>query len=775
MASLTQKQLDEINADIDSVAPSAPQQMGSNFGEAYPLEPEAGPNVEYLVTGLPNNGAVVRFKGKLFYKDDSISGGEELAIPVIKQIERGVPKDQIRTPRQAIESEMRQDVISQAGGPVAGLLGPKKLEGYAGVGSTLDEIAGTIAEASGADYNEVRTNAEALSRSLQGEYPVLSELAKMYGLGESIVGGSKLLPLANRLKSVQKAAKPVVDFFTKTGQAIDKAPPLARHLTNITKATTAAGAEGFAYGLGEGDSSFEGGGAEDRIARGLNRAKDAAVLTAPLATIFPYLGRLVQSRKDAKATVDTLANRLGISVEAARIIHKDLSSGATLQEAVDNMMRAGENRMVADANEAAATLLDSAASQSPSARQQADTAVGSRVQRESEKVISGLDQSVGIQAQRGQTTEQAVMEGTKQARQEAYEEAYKPRVDVSTPEGDAVVKMLETLDADDLEEQLKRANKLLRNKADKVDYDIVDGKVVFFGEPTVKFLDSLKKSLQSKAQGLKYDDPEMYLLYSEIARDVKSVTEGVSEAYGKAVELGGDVIATREAGKMGETALSASTKLDDVISQLQGASKTELLAAQAGLRRNIQNIIEDVKTAAGKSSPEESAQMQKLLRELSSSSNRQKLEIILGREQAQKFLAELDQAKAAFELQSRVAVGSGTAQRSAFGKSLEDEVSGGFMTKLLSGDKGVIPELRDILTGASQQWKDERREMILRDIISVLAGRTGKEADIAMNYIRQAARGQLSNAQASYIAEVLKGASLPANIGVAGQRTMGEE
>lgn len=768
---LDKKQLDQINADI-SVAERGPVALESIGAEAYPMEPDQGPNVEYIVTGLPNDGRIARMNGKLYYVDKSVSGGEELAMPVLKQLEQGVPKNEIVTPRQAVESEMRQEVISQAGGPVAGLLGPKKLEGYAGAGSYLDEAAGLVAEATGGDYQEVRANAEALSRSLQGEYPVLSELAKMYGLGESIYMGSKLMKFLGGTKAGQAMTAPL----NRAGQAIDKMPPLARQITNIGKGTGAAMGEGFLYGTGEGGSEFSAeSGVEDRLTRGLQRARDAGLVALPLGVILPYFGRAVQNARDANRTVNELAERLGISVEAARLIHGDLARGSTLQETFDNLKRAGENRMVADANEAAATLLDAAASASPSARQAADRAVGGRVQAESQKVLGGLDESVGIQAKRGQTTEEAVMEGTKQARQEAYEEAYKPRVDVKTPQGEAVVNMLESLDPEDLVEQLNRANKLMRNKDDRIDFEVVGGKLYFFTEPTVKFLDSLKRSLQSKAQGLKYDDPEMYLLYSEIARDVKNVTEGVSPAYGQAVELGGDVIATREAGKMGEQALRAKTSLDDVISQLKGASQTELLAAQAGLRRNIQNIIEDVKTAAGKASPEEAAQMQKLLRELSSSSNKQKLELILGRDQAQKFLADLDQAKSAFELQSRISVGSGTAQRSAFQGKLDNAVTGGFWTKLTAGDKGVIPELRDILTGTSQQWRDDRRDQILNEIVDVLAGRTGFAADTAMRYIRRAARGELTNAQASYIAEVLKGATLPAGAGMAGERLMGGE
>lgn len=753
----------------------SPVQSGAPLSPAYPRDTsgQGNPQVQYIVTGLPNNGAIaIGPDGKYYYKDDSVAGGEELALPVMKQLEQGVPKSEIRTPRQVIESEMRQEVIQQAGGPMAGLLGPKKLEGYAGVGSYLDEAAGVVAQAAGADPAKVRQDAQALSRSLQGEYPVLSELAKMYGLAESIYIGTKLMPIlkAGGAAMMPKAAQTV----QKVGQAIEAAPPLAGQIANVAKATGLAATEGMIYGAGEGE------GVEDRIVKGLERARDAAIISAPLAAIFPYLGRAIQSRADSNATVNELAERLGVSVEASRLIYENLKAGATLEDAVNNMVRAGESRMVADANEAAATLLDAAAASSPSARQQADRAVTGRVEQQSQKVLGGLEESVGPQVPRGTTTEQAVMAETKQARQEAYDRAYAPKVDVTTPQGEAVVKMLETLDADDLSEQLKRANKLLRNKEDKVDYDIIDGRVIFYSEPSVKFLDSLKRSLQSKAQGLKYDDPEMYLLYSELARDVKAVAEGVSPAYGEAVQLGGDVIATREAGKLGETALGSVKNLDEIITAVQGASTTDLMAMRMGLRRNIENIIGDVKTAAGKATSEEAAEMQRLLRELSSSANRQKIELILGREKSASFFNQLDEAKAAFELQSRVAVGSGTAQRAAFQESLKGQVEGGFMTKLLSADPKAIGDFRDILTGASQEWRDEKREAILRDVINVLAERTGKDADLALKYIREAARGTLSPVKATYVSAVvskaikeLQGATLPAGIGIAGERLMG--
>jgi hypothetical protein len=760
--------------------------VGGNLAPAYPQAQNVdnpGPQVEYIVTGLPNDGVVVRGPdGNLYYKDKSISGGEELARPVIQQLEQGIPKDEIVTPKQVVESQMRQDVIEQAGGPAAALAGPKKLEGYLYAGSYLDEAASEIAGATGASKEEVLKNARTLSRSVEGEYPVLSELFKMYGLAESMIAARFLGPAfrgAGKVLSKLPGGQKVIDPITKIadtakgiGQAIDKAPPLARHATNVLKATTAAAGEGFVYGMGEGS-----GGMDDRITRGLTRARDAGLVALPLATAFPYVGRFIQSRMDDAAATKQLAEDLGVSIEASRIIYRSLKDGATLEEAVTNLQRGGESRMVADANEAAATLLDNAAASSPAARQQADTAVTGRVERESEKVLSGLDENVAPQVPRGMTTAEAAQERTKKARSEAYTEAYGSKVDASTPEGQAVIDLLETLDAEDLVDVIKSTNRQLRKSPDaKVAYDVVDGRVVFSSEPSVQFLDQLKQTLQGRADVAKRagDMPE-YMYLSELARDVKAATAGVSPGYEKAVQLGGDTIAERGAAELGEKALSKGTMLDDVISTLRNASDTEIMSARMGLRRNIQYILDDVKTAAGKSTTQEQEQMRKLLSELSSAANREKVVTIMGPENAQKFFDDLDQAKNAFELKSRISVGSGTAQRLSFKEALESEAKGGTINDVLRMDQSAIPGVRDMLTGGGEQWLQDRKEQILKEIINVLAERQGRDADLAIKYIREAAKGNISKAKASFVAAELQKATLPTAAGIVGERAMNME
>lgn len=752
------------------------------------LDVQAAPNVEFLVTGLPNQGRVYRDPntGNLGYVDANISAGPEAAQAVLDQLQRGVPKNEIQTPYQVARSEMRQGVIEQAGMPAT--LGQKFLEGTFGVGSYTDEaLAAASSALTGRPQQEVLNQARLMSKSMQGEYPVGSEATKMAGLVSSLVAGG---PIAKEgikraltrqvpgqtVRDPRAGAKTIVEGVRKGQEALRGMPPLAQQAATVAGASALAGGEGAVYGFGEGQ-----GGVEDRLAKAGQRSVLQAAFAAPIAVVLPWAGRLIASRQGEAQIANELATQLGVSREAAVIIKKQLDDGRSLEETVQALQRAGDQRMVADANKAVTVLLDAAAASSGPARQAVDTAVGGRVEESARRVLGGLDETIGAPPPAGQRVVDVIAAETAPARSAAYGEAYATPINFASDAGRAIEEVVSRIPSNMVQEAFDKANMMMQSKGlrnQQIMADIADdGTVTFVQMPSVQAMDYLKQALQDLAEaevnrfGKKTGMGQMY---DSLAMELKNAVTAAVPRYGEAVALGKENIMSMDAAEMGQVLLRSSTRIDDVISAMKGADKSEKAAIRLGFRRGMDYLIGDVKRAAGSSKPEGQEQMQKLLSELSSSASRAKVTEILGPGQAGRLFKQLDEAKAAFELQSAVNVGSQTAVRQAIQADVEEQVSGGLFRSLFEVDPvGFTRKARELLTGAGEAYKTQRKDKIYGEIIDVLTGRTGKEADLAIKYAKEAIeKGSISQAKASLIVNAMNSALRAGRAGVVTERAV---
>jgi len=750
------------------------------------LDVQAAPNVEFLVTGLPNQGRVYRDPntGSLGYVDANISAGPEAAQAVLDQLQRGVPKNEIQTPYQVSRSEMRQDVIQQAGMPA--MVGQKIAEGAFGIGSYTDEaLAAAVAQRTGRPYEEVLNQARLMSKSMQGEYPVGSEAAKMTGLVSSLFAGG---PIAKEgikraltrkipgqtVREPRRGAQTIVEGVRKGQEALRGMPPLAQQAATVAGASALAGGEGAVYGFGEGQ-----GGVEDRLAKAGQRSVLQAAFAAPIALVLPWAGRLIASRQGEAQIANELATQLGVSREAAIIIKKQLDDGRSVEDTVQALQRAGDQRMVADANEAVQVLLDAAAASSGPGRQAVTEAVTGRVDEASRRILGGLDETIGAPPPAGQRVVDVVAAQSAPARAAAYGEAYATPIDFTSDAGRAIEEVVSRIPSNMVQEAFDKANMMmqaqgLRNQQIMANISS-DGTVTFIQMPSVQSMDYLKQALQDLAkkevntQGQKTGMGQMY---DALARDLKNAVSAAVPRYGEAVALGKENIMSMDAAEMGQELLRSSTRIDDVIGAMKGADKSEKAAIRLGFRRGLDYLIGDVKRAAGSSKTEDQLQMRKILQELSSGANRAKVREILGPGQADRLFKQLDEAKAAFELQSAVSVGSQTAVRQAVQADVEEQVSGGLFRSLFEVDpKGFTTKARDLLTGAGEAYKTQRKDKIYGEIIDVLTGRTGKEADLAIKYAKEAIeKGSISQAKASLIVNAMNSALRAGKAGVVTER-----
>ena len=758
----------ESGQDIQRTVEAVETATDPNVAAMIPQEEP----VDFIVTGLPNGGRVFRDKrtGQLGYADQNIAGGPEMAQAVMAQLQAGTPKAEITTPYQAERSEMRQEVIQQAGMPVT--LGQKFLEGTFGVGSATDEaLAAATAASTGRPYEEVLNQARLISKSMQGEYPVTSEATKMAGLVSSLVAGG---PIAK--EGIKRGAPALVRGVQKGREALREMPPLAQQTATVAGATALAGGEGALYGFGEGQGSVE-----DRLSKAGQRAGLQAAFAAPIAVVLPWAGRLIASRQGEAQINRELATQLGVSREAAAMIKNALDDGRSLEDTIAILQRAGDQRMVADSNEAVQVLLDAAAASSPAGREAASQAVTGRVEQASQRILGGLDETVGAAPPAGRTGTETVAEGTPQARKDAYGEAYGTPIDSASDAGRLVEDVISRIPTNVVGQAFDTANAMLQAKGlrnQQIMADIAaDGTITFREMPNVQQIDVLKQVLQDLAEketnqfGAKTG---LGQTYADLARQLKDAAAMAVPRYGEAVALGKENILSMKAAEMGEKLLNKPTTVDDVIAAMKDADKSEKAAIRLGFRRGLDYVIGDVKRAAGSAKSEDQLQMRKILQELSSGSNRAKVAEVLGPKQAQKLFKQLDEAKAAFELQSAVSVGSQTAARQAVQQAADDALSGGIFRSLFEGDpKGFTTKVRDIFTGSGEAYKQQRKDKMFGEVIEVLTGRTGRDAELAIKYAKEAIeKGSVSQAKASLIANAMNSALRAGQAGVVTERAV---
>ena len=771
LRSSLQEMLAEKATQQAAIAPV--QQPMAEFGptEKYQYQKDVAEQYETVVDGLPDNGRVLRNKqtGQEVY----VSKGMSTADPAV--VDRAkIAADQMKmqmdveqTPRGMMESDIRQEIIQKAGLP--GAMGLKVKEGELFTGGAADEQIAAMKAAGiqGTErpYEEVLQQARGLSRATQAEYPVASELAKMTGMVSS------LSPMALGKKALYKAVPGLADYIGGVQQKVADMPPLAKQAATVAGGTTAAGLEGFTYGLGEGEDI------EGRLAKGWERGGIQMLFTAPISILLTSIGRIREARKVAGDVAQEIATSLGVSVESARLIQNAMDDGRTLQETITLLRKAGDEGMIADATPAAKQLLDTAANVSGKARDVAEQNIEGRIGRQQSQLEQEMVGGLGQPKPPGQTVAETAKQRTSAEAGEAYKGARETPIDYASDAGMAIEDVINRIPTEDVKAAFGLANKLMQSEGKRnmqIMADIAeDGTITFREMPNVMQLDYLKRSLQNMA--LQNVDTfgkknEIGMMYDRLAREVRDATAAAVPQYGKAVSLAREGFMDVEAGKLGEQLLTKKITVDDVIKFAEDASVSEREAARLGLRNAIDNIIGDAKKAASRPGDMQNVQVMKLINELSSSNNRKKIAQLLGEDVATPMFKRLDEVSQGVQMRSTLG-GSQTGIRVATGKDIEEQAAGGAITKFfLSRPMEFVGKVRDWATGEAA-FMSARRDQIATEIVEVLSGQSGKEAEIALKYVKEAIEnGRVSAQKAAMIAKAVDKAMYQAIPGIQLQR-----
>ena len=615
-----------------------------------------------------------------------------------------------------MENLKQRDYLSQAPLTARGL---KFSEGTVAAGSYIDEAAESIDPQLGA-------KTRALSAAMDEQNPIESMLLQTAGAIVTALPVG-MLAVGSRLTG---AADFVATNLTR-GQ---------RMLSGLLKGVPLATAEGGIYGYGEGKDGT-------RQKTATTGAMFGLVPSAGLALGGPVLQDLIKRVKEAD--VGFIAKTFEISNDAARLVKDAFSSGASLDAAVARIRSAGDQGMVADAGTAADHLLDAAAATTPAASELTQQVVGERAAAASRSITETMDETLGLSPTGNKAAYKKISEETAQGRSDAYTDAYKEPINYASDEGMAIESVLDLIDESEMMGAIKKANADMRldgKKNQQIMATIAaDGTISYKEMPNVQQLDYIKRAfgkLGNDATDITGKVSSDGIRYNTISGRLKQAIGNAVPLYNDAVALGGDKIMQDKALKIGGELLSKKTKRETV-EYLAKASVDERAAARQGVRNQIEDTLAEVKNSLA-TEDIDIKEAQKLLTDLSSRANLDKLSFIIGPKGVSDMMEKLTMVRRALTLQQAIAKNSATAGRQSLQKIGDAALNAGPKNATMRGDPfAMYSETVKLALGTDAKSQAARSSAMFGDVIKALTNMRGEEAVKALELMTKVINKQI--------------------------------
>lgn len=582
------------------------------------------------------------------------------------------------------------------------------VKGIPFAGEYHDEAAGWIDEKLGGVPGLKQERIRALNEKFERDHPSQSFAANLAG------GMAAAAPLAIGLAPSMAARAPM--------------SMAGKMALGAGAGFVGGGVEGAISGYGEGTDDVSR--RENAIRRGLGGATFGTIFGGAAPAVAKGAENLIgyiRNRPDARTAAD-----LGVSQEAADVVGRMVTNDGT-GAAIRNIRDAGDDAMIADAGPATAGLLDATIQMAGPSGRVARDAINDRTSSASREINSALNEFLG--KPRGMKEEgRNIAKRSAAIRQRAYDKAYSTPIDYSTPQGRNVESVLSRIPPRQMQEAITEANEELYSlgmKEQQIMAQIADdGSVKFVEMPTVRQLDYLKQALdKAGAEEDIFGRPTKAALRPRrIARELRGVLGKAVPAYDRAVALGGQKIAEDKALETGARILNGNFTREDVADALENASAAELRMARVGLRRQIDEVMANVKRTIGNPNVD-AREGAKAMVELSSEAVRTKITTVMGEKESRKLLDRIDRAAKAFELQARTADNSKTFARGEFKGMMQDTLEPGAIGKLLEGSP--VAASRSIVQSMTRMDPKSRREVeerIAGEIATLLTQRRGARA-----------------------------------------------
>ena len=615
-----------------------------------------------------------------------------------------------------MENLKQRDYLSQAPLTARGL---KFSEGTVAAGSYIDEAAESIDPQLGA-------KTRALSAAMDEQNPIESMLLQTAGAIVTALPVG-MLAVGSRLTG---AADFVATNLTR-GQ---------RMLSGLLKGVPLATAEGGIYGYGEGKDGT-------RQQTATTGAMFGLVPSAGLALGGPVLQDLIKRVKEAD--VGFIAKTFEISNDAARLVKDAFSSGASLDAAVARIRSAGDQGMVADAGTAADHLLDAAAATTPAASELTQQVVGERAAAASRSITETMDETLGLSPTGNKAAYKKISEETAQGRSDAYTDAYKEPINYASDEGMAIERVLDLIDESEMMGAIKKANADMRldgKKNQQIMATIAaDGTISYKEMPNVQQLDYIKRAfgkLGNDATDITGKVSSDGIRYNTISGRLKQAIGNAVPLYNDAVALGGDKIMQDKALKIGGELLSKKTKRETV-EYLAKASVDERAAARQGVRNQIEDTLAEVKNSLA-TEDIDIKEAQKLLTDLSSRANLDKLSFIIGPKGVSDMMEKLTMVRRALTLQQAIAKNSATAGRQSLQKIGDAALNAGPKNAAMKGKPlAAVQETIMLALGTDAKSQAARSSAMFGDVIKALTNMRGEEAVKALELMTKVINKQI--------------------------------
>ena len=647
---------------------------------------------------------------------------------IIREIIEEEKKKGGKNIREIAESRIRQDILGQA--PIASR-GAAAIQGLPFVGEYVDELIGLASP-------RIQQNVRAAQSAMSEEYPITTGALQT---GTAIAATAPFLPARVAGTTLEKALK--------TGAL----------------GTVFGGAEGGVSGYGRGDTP------EQRMESAKSGAMFGAGGGAAGGFLSPYLERIFKLfDKPAR----TLADQLGISVEAAQVIRSTFSQGGNMQDAVDAVEQAGRTGMIADANAATKALTDAVAATGGEASEIVSSSVRQRAETAGRDLSSQLDETLGDVPAGTRSVLEEVAGRSASARGRLYDAALGSPIDYTSTAGAAIESLFERIPDRVKVEAIRRANEAMQMEGTRGQTMQIraiigdDGSVSFLEMPNMTQLNELKIALQEMAQDMVNPRTGQMtaegIRYQKIAGELRGALTEANPIYGRAVDLGGEKIQEENAFMLGLDMLKDKTTREQVQQGLSGITQAQRDLVRRGVRSNIDETLANVKSSIDAGGETEIAEARRLLRNLSSRANRDKLQMLLSPEEYAEFERTLMQSYMAMDLRASTARGSQTAIRQQVQGDIEQATSGGMLRNIQQGKPAMATQdIIKALTGATDEFTVQQRQAVYADLARVLVGRQGMDAQAALNYIQQAVEnGKIDQKRAAFVANVISRVSIPA-------------
>lgn len=554
------------------------------------------------------------------------------------------------------------------------------------------------------------------------------------------------------------AATPALIAATpaRVAQFVGGAQSLGGQMLRGGAVGTAAGtAEGAIGGAGRGEPG-------ERLQAAGEGALIGGAVGGPVGVLAPALSAGVRAAfENIKGrSVSQIASTLGISSDAARVVRTALEND-DLAAAQQALQRAGSTSMLADAGPSTQRLLDVSVTSGGAAPRVAGGAVTERAQEAGTRMTAVLDNILGA-PEGTQTMQRGIRQGTQQARDNAYRVAYAQPIDYSGSRG----RFLESLLRRAPQSAINRANELMRIegvRSPQIMAQIAqDGTVTFTRMPDVRQIDYITRALgdiasqQNAAGGALGGTTQLGRATEGLQRQIRNVLRREVPEYGTALETAADAISRVRAVDLGASILSPSTTREMVRDGLRGATGPERDAARAGFRSALDERLARVNAVA--SDPNiEIREFQRLANDLRSRSMRDKMEALLGPQDADRLYRELDENVVSLELRAAIARNSATQQRQAIQGAVSDITAPGALTSLMAGEPiNAARRIAQVITGTTPEARTLRQMGIYDEIAQTLTSLRGQQAQQALRLVERAMAGDaLNQTQARIIARAL--------------------